>query len=112
MSHSLTNIRKLRHVVALATHGSYVGAARELNLSPSALSRSIQSVEKDMKLILFTRGKGGVFITPAGARLVNAAHVLMRDITDLQDSLRNLNKAELGDAAFGIGPLASATLLP
>jgi len=112
MSHSLTNIRKLRHVVALATHGSYVGAARELNLSPSALSRSIQSVEEDMKLVLFTRGKGGVFITPAGTRVVNGAHILMQAMNDLQDSLRNLHKAEIGDAAFGIGPLASAALLP
>jgi DNA-binding transcriptional LysR family regulator len=112
MNHSLMNIRKLRHVVALATHGNYASAARELNLSPSALSRSIQSVEKDIKLVLFTRGKGGVFITPAGARVVNAAHVLMQNVNDLQDSLRNLNKVALGDAAFGIGPMASATLLP
>jgi DNA-binding transcriptional LysR family regulator len=111
VKHDLMNLRKLRHVVALANHGSYVAAARELNLSPSALSRSIQSLEEEMNLVLFTRGKGGVFATPAGTRVINAAHGLIENLTQLQESLGNLAHGELGETAIGVAPLPAAIVL-
>jgi DNA-binding transcriptional LysR family regulator len=111
VKHDLMNLRKLRHVVALASHGSYVAAARELNLGPSALSRSIQSLEEEMNLVLFTRGKGGVFATPAGTRVINAANGLIENLTQLQESLGNLAHGELGETAIGVAPLPAAIVL-
>jgi DNA-binding transcriptional LysR family regulator len=106
------NTRKLQHIVTLASHGSYAGAARELNLSPSALSKSVHSLEEELNLVLFTRGKGGVFSTPAGDKVLNAAHRLLDSLTAMEDSLRGLSKAEWGDAAFGMAPVLSAIVLP
>ena len=39
-------VRQMRHVLALAEHGSFARAAMAVGLSQSALSRSIQSVER------------------------------------------------------------------
>jgi len=109
---SLMNLRKLRHVVVLARHGSYTRAARELNLTASALSRSIQAIEAEMNLSLFVRGKAGVFATPAGARVISAASTLLESATALQRSLDQLGGMPLGNLAFGMGPLPASVLLP
>jgi DNA-binding transcriptional LysR family regulator len=39
------DLRKLRHAVALARHLDFTRAAEALNLTQSALSRSIQALE-------------------------------------------------------------------
>lgn len=112
MRNSLLNLRKLRHVVVLARHGSYTRAARELNLTASALSRSIQAIEAEMNLPLFVRGKAGVFATPAGARVIGAASTLLDSAAALQRSLDHLGEMPLGNLALGMGPLPASILLP
>ena len=54
------DLRGLRHVVVLSRLLSYTKAARELHLTQSALSRSIQAIEKDAHVNLFDRDRGGV----------------------------------------------------
>ena len=54
------DIRHMRHVIAVADHGSFVRAATALGLSQSALSRSVQSVESLLGSTLFFRTASGV----------------------------------------------------
>ena len=59
-------LRHMRHVIALAEHGSFARAATALGLSQSALSRSIQSVEREVGSSLFVRTANGVEPTDSG----------------------------------------------
>jgi DNA-binding transcriptional LysR family regulator len=106
------DLRSLKHVVVLAKLLSYTKAAQELCMTQSALSRSIQTIEKHLQLRLFDRDRGGVHLTPLGRAFVLRAAALLRDADDLERTLRRSANAEIGEVAFGVGPLPARALLP
>jgi DNA-binding transcriptional LysR family regulator len=106
------DLRTCRHVVALARLLSYTKAAREMCITQSALSRSIQGIEKQVKVKLFDRDRGGVHVTAVGRDFVERAAILLRDAENLGQMLQRGASAEVGEVAFGLGPLAAQALLP
>jgi DNA-binding transcriptional LysR family regulator len=58
---------KIFHVVAEAS--SFTKASTVLNLSQSAISRQIQSLEQDLKIQLFERHARGLILTDNGEYL-------------------------------------------
>jgi DNA-binding transcriptional LysR family regulator len=56
----------LEAVVAIARRGSFRGAARELEVSPTALSHAIASLEARLRVRLFNRTTRSVSLTAAG----------------------------------------------
>jgi DNA-binding transcriptional LysR family regulator len=106
------DLRTLKHVVALSRVLSYTKAAQELHLTQSALSRSIQAVERHANVKLFDRDRGGVRLTTVGRAFVARAAALLRDADELDRMMRRSSTAEAGDVSFGIGPLAAQALLP
>ena len=70
-------LRQLKHAVAVAEHGSFARAALELHLSQSALSRSVQALEREVGSPLFLRAAGGVVMTDVGRDLLrHGKHML------------------------------------
>ena len=106
------DLRSLKHVVVLSRVLSYTKAAQELHLTQSALSRSIQAVERHANVKLFDRDRGGVRLTAVGRSFVTRAAALLRDADELDHLLRRSSTAEAGEVSFGIGPLAAQSLLP
>ena len=70
-------IRELRAFVAVAEEGSLSAAARRLHLSQSALSQTIQSLERQVGAPLLVRRSTGVTATDAGALLLREARSLI-----------------------------------
>ena len=70
-------IRELRAFTAVAEEGSVSAAGRKLNLSQSAVSQTIQSLERQLGVRLLNRGAGGVTLTGAGAVLLREARTLI-----------------------------------
>jgi DNA-binding transcriptional LysR family regulator len=104
--------RKLSHVVSLAEHRSYARAAETLGLTQSALTRSIQSLEQELGLRLFDRSRAGVFPTKAGQELALEARELLQRMRTIERNMALLANAEVGDVAFGMGPLPASIILP
>ncbi|SFX93943.1 helix-turn-helix domain-containing protein, partial [Azotobacter vinelandii] len=67
------DLRQLRHFVALAEHRSFVAAAAAVNLSQSAFSRSIQSLEHSAGFQLVDRGSKDLPPTQQGLVLLEHA---------------------------------------
>ena len=61
----LPPLKGLRLFATVARYGSFKLAAQELNLTPSAVSHGIKSLEKWLNVELFDRTRGLV-LTPAG----------------------------------------------
>lgn len=61
---------------AVARHGSLKAAARELNLSPSAVSHQIRALEEDLGVELFKRVSRGVRLSPDAAKYADVLHGL------------------------------------
>jgi DNA-binding transcriptional LysR family regulator len=67
---SFTPLGGLHAFTVVARCASFSAAARELGVSPSALSQSVRQLEERLGVILFTRTTRSVALTQAGARLL------------------------------------------
>jgi DNA-binding transcriptional LysR family regulator len=105
-------IRRLKHLVALADTRNFGRAAQQCHLSQPAFSRSIQAAEDELGLQLFDRGTTEVCCTDAGAFVVERARKLVFDSRCLERDVSLYRDRLVGDIAIGVGPYPAATLLP
>jgi DNA-binding transcriptional LysR family regulator len=69
-----------------ASLGSYSAAARALSVSPSAVSKSVQRLEQQLGLSLFTRTTRSLVLTPEGRDLHERALRLLRDAEAIEQA--------------------------
>ncbi|MCU4119097.1 LysR family transcriptional regulator [Variovorax sp. N23] len=83
------SLERLTGIVAFAraaSHGSFTAAARSLSVSPSAVSKTIQRLEQQLGLRLFTRTTRSLTLTPEGRELHERALHLLRAAEDVVQS--------------------------
>lgn len=68
--------RALMSFRAVAEHGSFTAAARELGWTQPALSSQVSRLEEGLGVILVTRTVKGVQLTAAGRRLLHHAEII------------------------------------
>ena len=81
---------KIFHVVAEA--GSFTSSTVNLNLSQSAISRQIQSLENDLKVKLFERHARGLTLTEHGEYLFKTAHEVISKLKEVETTLSDKKK--------------------
>ncbi len=109
--HSM-ELRKLRHMVALAEEANFSRAAERLHLTQPALSRSIQSLENELGVRLFDRNLNSVVLTPVGKKVLVRARALLFDARSLNHEVQLLRQGELGDISMGVGAFPGTTFMP
>lgn len=105
------NLTFLRTLVAIAEHGSFAAAARILDLSQSAISLHVQTIEAELGRPLFDRSARPPILTDAGTTAVGRA----KDILALTDELRaSLSEAAVVQGRLQLGAVGSTLtgLLP
>lgn len=105
------DLRKLRHAVTLARVLNFTRAAYELNITQSALTRSIQALEKECRFPLFDRRPGMVAVTKAGGDFLRHAEVLLRNEAALRSVVDQASTGEGGHITLGVTPLVARTFL-
>ena len=78
---------KLKIFHAVAEAGSFTSATVNLNLSQSAISRQIQSLEDDLKVKLFERHARGLTLTENGEYVYKTAHEVISKLKEVETSL-------------------------
>ena len=101
---TLTDLRKLRHVVGVARAGSFTSASNSLGITQSALTKSVAEVEHLLGMKLFHRLPRGVTTTDAGARFVPRAERILADTQELMSQLADLQGLEAGHLRIGVAP--------
>ena len=104
-------LRHMRHVIALAEHGSFARAATALGLSQSALSRSIQSVEHEVGSSLFVRSPHGVELTDSGRVFVTRIRQIAELTDDLDRDMVSERGLQSGHLHVGAGPYPAQSVL-
>jgi DNA-binding transcriptional LysR family regulator len=111
MAFRLPPLSALRVFEAAARHNSFQKAASELNLTASAVSHAIQTLENWLGVTLFHRSARGLTLTAAGAAyapLVNEALTILARATD-----RIPGRKATGTLAISSAPtFANKILLP
>lgn len=98
------NLHHLRLFRAVASDGTLTGAARGLNLSQSALSTQLRSLEAALGQDLFERRGRGLVLTEAGRIALDHAEAIFRTADDLTATLRETGRVR---RALRVGALAT-----
>jgi DNA-binding transcriptional LysR family regulator len=72
------DIELARTFLAIVSAGSFVRAAERLNVSQTAVSARIRSLEEQLRRPLFVRNKAGASLTPAGESFLRHAPALVQ----------------------------------
>ncbi|BAS55499.1 MULTISPECIES: LysR family transcriptional regulator [Leptolyngbya] len=74
---SKIKLAQLHAFIAVAEHNSFSEAALELEVAQSAVSNAIAALESDLGIVLFSRGRYGAELTPAGERVLTHAQQIV-----------------------------------
>lgn len=107
----MLDLRSLRYLVTLARRSSYARAAEHLGLSQPALTRSVQSLERQLGMRLFDRDRTGVNLTPQGQNFVDGAAVLLENADELERQASLTATGDHGRIRFGMAPMPARVLL-
>jgi LysR family glycine cleavage system transcriptional activator len=75
-----SSIRGLRAFCSAAKHLSFKAAAREVCVTPSAVSHRIKALEERLQTPLFDRRARKLVLTVAGADLLAAVEPILREL--------------------------------
>ncbi|MCU0535743.1 MAG: LysR family transcriptional regulator [Hydrococcus sp. Prado102] len=76
-------ISQLRALVAIADWGKFSEAALHLELSQSAVSHAIATLEEELGIVLMTRGRHGATLTPIGEQISNEARQVLQSLDSI-----------------------------
>ncbi|MBU6267610.1 MAG: LysR family transcriptional regulator [Sphingomonadales bacterium] len=105
------SLSRLLHMVVVARCGSFSAAAKELNMSQPALSRSIAAIEARYGFRLFNRVGHGVEPTAAGVQVIAQAQPLLQGLRVFDSNLHLFGSGKAGKLAIGVTPLLASALL-
>ncbi|MGN6376005.1 MAG: LysR substrate-binding domain-containing protein [Sphingomonas sp.] len=112
-------MERLTGVIAFAragSLGSYTAAARSLGVSPSAVSKSVQRLERQLGVALFTRTTRSLTLTSDGRELHERALRLLADAEEIEQVAKRARAEPAGTlriaASLPIGLHLIAPILP
>lgn len=95
-------IRTLRSFIAVADTGGFSEAATRINLTQSAISRHVKSLEDELGAQLFIRQTKRAILTESGTELLGRAKRLVRDADDCSEHIKALNGPLTGELRIGV----------
>ena len=81
-------LEHLRIFIAVAEHGSYSAAAKDLFVSHSTTSRAVSALEHELGVTLFDRKNRILGLTQAGESLLRDARELLENAAQLKNNLK------------------------
>jgi len=107
----MLNLTRLQHAMALGREHNFARAAATLGLTQPALTRSIQTLERELGVKLFDRQARGTVPTAFGDLVLKHAEELLTREHDLRRDLQKMTTLEVGDLRVGAGPYPARTIL-
>ena len=76
-------LSQLRALVAIAQTGTFSDAASQLDLSQSAVSHAIATLEEELGVSLLSRGRQGAVLTPVGQQVTTEAKTMLAHLKNI-----------------------------
>ncbi len=102
----------LRYFAAVARHGSFRAAARDLNVASSAVNRQILGLEADLGVALFERIGRGIRLSPSGELLLRQVSDSFRDFEAVAGEIDALKGLRRGKVSIATVESIAQDLLP
>ena len=102
-------LQQLQVLVAVVDHGGIRAAARHLNVSQAAVTKSMRSLEDSAGTSLLVRKSRGVGLTDAGGRVLARARVIARQVALAHEDLLQAGGDDVGTVRIGVTPFVTFT---
>ena len=106
------NLRDLNYVIAVAELRSFVQAAERCCISQPTLSMQIRKLEDELGVQLFERTNKSVLPTAVGARIIEAARRIAREVDGIREIADAAKDPLAGSLRLGTFPTLSTFLFP
>lgn len=106
------DLQQIRYFLALSRELHYWNTAAKMNITQSALTRQIQSLENELGLLLFERNKRNVKLTPAGRFLRDKWEVEINEIEFIHQFAKQIHLGESGTIRIAYPDSISASIMP
>ena len=106
------DIRALRYCEAVARHGSFTRAARELRIPQPALSIAIRKLEDELGVVLFTREARRIVPSPEARLLLKHAERIFEEIGLARQELQAATELRIGEVRLGMPPMYGRHFFP
>ena len=103
--------RQIQHVLAVAKSRNLTRAAEEQNISQSALTRSVSTVEEQVGAKLFDRSKQGMVPTQICELILPKLSFAMGNLKDIEHEVQSYKNIERGELNIAIGGAIFNSLL-
>lgn len=101
----MIELEQLQHFIAFYEHKTLSQAAKELHISQPVLTRSMQKLEDELEVPLFSRTKNRISLNDNGILAIDLAKRVISDANDMKKQLKAYNKSQ---HIFSIGSCAPA----
>lgn len=105
-------LNHLRVFFEVAKAGRFTEAAQRLNISQSALSRSVALLEESEGVKLFERSKRGVTLTPIGSEVFRQCEQLFQTVHRIRQACKGVQEMAEGPLRFATTDHVMNYLLP
>lgn len=103
---------QLRNFAAVVEAGTVRQAARNLNLSQSSITKSIQQLEGELGTEILHRSVHGVTPTAAGNALLARAKAIEAELRHARNDVETVRGAHVGEIRVSASPTVAMGLLP
>ncbi|HEX7855825.1 MAG TPA: LysR family transcriptional regulator [Sphingobium sp.] len=108
----MTDLRQLRHFLAVADTLHFGRAAERLGMTQPPLSQSIMALERELGAALFTRSKRNVALTAFGRQWLEHVRPAVEGIAALPEIARRIRDGTAGQIGLSFVSTADYSLLP
>ncbi|MGQ0651354.1 MAG: LysR substrate-binding domain-containing protein [Betaproteobacteria bacterium] len=105
-------LSQIRDFLAVAEAGSFRAAARVLECTQPALTKSVRQLEAELGAVLVTRSVRGAVLTPLGQAFAARARAIDRDVRSAREEIDQLRGGGAGSLSVGASTAPAIGTLP
>jgi len=108
----ILNINQLRAFHTAAKFGSITSAARELMVTPPAISMQIKQLEENLRIRLMFRDGNAIQLTDVGKMIFKKCNLVFKKIKDMENFLADISEAKSGLLKIGCPQTPAKFVMP
>jgi DNA-binding transcriptional LysR family regulator len=106
------HLERLRHFVKVAHSPTLSSAAKEIHITQSALSRSLQRLEEELEVELFEKRGRSLHLSPAGQALLPQAQEILDRCERVAWDVKRTHERGIFDVRLGVVDSVACSLMP
>jgi DNA-binding transcriptional LysR family regulator len=105
----MDRLRAMEYLLQVVNSGSFVAAAREIGVSPPAVTHMIAALERDLGVALLRRHSRHLSLTPEGEHFLPAVQLALAELRSAEARLSLNRTRSSGKLVIGVGRTVAAT---